>query len=336
MPTVNEMRLLDDAMSDLAGTFQRNRAMKQQEKRDAVRAELEREELGMRKADQAESQLYRQGQSAETARHHKALEDYQSEIKRAQQESNADRRNEAMFKIFSEMGQNGMLTDDALKAMEGEFSKRFGQAGVGVKLFKLPPKAAGTEPRAWQNPATKRNYTVYGNTIMDADRARAKRTIEEDPLNPGQMKERITQDLNEDELDQLLQKRAAPKTEGDPVTAARIKALQKQIEGEASKIGSGDETTGFMGFGEGREARIRRAQSKIEELQGKGKTPGPAPSAQPTPVNPPSAAAAPAGDRVRVISPEGKTGTIPRAKLNAALAKGFKLAEVEDEALGER
>lgn len=61
-------------------------------------------------------------------------------------------------------------------------------------------------------------------------------------------------------------------------------------------------------------------------IEGEGVAPGqPAPGAAPAPA--PAPAAAGQQGTVRVISPDGRTGTIPRSQLEAAQKQGFKLAQ---------
>lgn len=318
MPTIQEMRLLDDAMADLAGTLQRNKEFKARQRLADSENTRQDRELGlqermmqMRERSAGEEITQRREAASETARHHKALEDYQREIKALQSEGNADRRNEGMFKVFQEMGQNGMLTDEALKAMEGEFQKRFGNAGVGVRLFKLPPKVAGQAPEFHTDPETGTRFATHGNQMMHSGDTGETEVEETDP-DTGQRKIRRTRKLGPKALN------APTPAPEDPVTAARVAALREKIKAEAGKIAEGSETTLPLGLGASREGRIRGDQAKIEELLKR----------QPQAVNPPQAAApaeSGAGDLVRVITPKGERKRIRKADLEQALREGYKL-----------
>lgn len=148
--TVNELRVLNEAMSDLAGGLQARRAFRQRDREQRRREELDAAMLGLREQEQAgqreDRQATRAQQAAEAAdlsRHRAdtlaAQREHYGQLERSQTQARNDAQGNAQLRVLAEMAQNGMLTEEALGAMEKKFGEMLGGAGVGVKLFKLPP-----------------------------------------------------------------------------------------------------------------------------------------------------------------------------------------------------
>lgn len=177
------MQLLGNSFDDLSRTLMANRAMRQRAQENQDTLGLHREELDLRRGDQSDARAIRREDLAETTRHHGALENFQKAAAAAAKEENAAKRDEAMFKLLTTMGKEGMLTDDALRAMEDKFGEKFGAAGIGVKLFKLPPATAG-EPQYFTDPVTGQRKAVLGKTMQGSGSVGGDVTYRPDPSDP--------------------------------------------------------------------------------------------------------------------------------------------------------
>lgn len=316
--------MLNSSLEGLARVLMQRKELAAKDEEDKRKEELGRAMLGLRGQEVAETGASHRASAASQEAHQKRLEDYQKELIAAQKEGNADRRTQETFRIFSEMGKNGMLTDEGVNAMSQKLQEQFAPAGVGVKLFKLPP-ATKTEPGAWTNPKTGSEYSVFGNTILPADKPRGRVIYKPDPTNPeGPMVPTLTQDLSDEAIQNLIQQKTAPPaTSGDIIKDARLKKIEADLKAQADKIAAGDETTGLFGMGQGREKAIQELLTKKAALMGPAATP---PGALPAGLPPPAAAPAarPGEDRVRVMGPDGKIGTVPKSQLDQAIAQGFK------------
>lgn len=301
MPTVNEMRLLQGALRDLSGTFQNNRALDDRRREQAEREALERELLGLRR----EGLDLQRGDAAD-ARESRRMnfegnKAHQERLEEIRKEANADRRAQMGLEFLGDLNRNGELTDEGIEAMNAKFNEMFSKAGLGVTLFRKPDPAADGygEPRNWENPKTGRNYSVYGKSMLPADRTHATLTEEVDPLT-GETTRRISRSLTKEELAELQ-----------------------------TTIGLGEDPA---------VSPTPKQEAEIAEILSRPGVPagGPPPSrhrsgvlpATPPPATLTDGTAVPAAeDRVRVVSPSGKVGTIPRSQLAEAIKAGYSLLE---------
>lgn len=247
----HELEILNRAINDMGDTFKTNRALKEHKRERAEDLGLKREEMGMRREefglrrdDAADARDIRRQGMTQTGEHQAKMQEYQKSMLEAQKEQNASLRDERMFKIFADMGKEGMLTDEAIDKMSEAFNQKFGDAGLGVKVFRLP-SATQKEPKPYTHPTTGKNFLTYGNTILPADEPFAEVTEEPDPVT-GDIKRKTTR-----------------------------KVRPTDLNAEIDKINGNKAGT----------------------------------------------------ERVPVVSPSGKRGTIPRSQLQDALSKGFKQAQ---------
>jgi hypothetical protein len=283
-----DLALLLESADDLGDTFARNRLMKQRENEfNLTRADRTREsdldramrekEFGLRRDDAADLRAVRREGLAETGRHHAAIEDYQARLAGAKDEA-------AKWDILREMGKAGMLTEEGLDVMSKGMNEKFGELGVGVKLFKLPAAEGGT-PQFHTDPETGERFATHGKSLMRSPRPMADVTEEEDPIT-HEMKRKVSRKVPVSELDAEMQRLKLRSTDD---LNARGEATPDQ-EREMQDILAGP------------------------ALPAQGPPPGRvAQPPDPTRV-----------ERVAVISPQGKRGTIPRSQLQDALKRGFK------------
>lgn len=290
------MNLLNSALGDLAGTFQRNRALRADEDERRTRTGLDREmmalrlqEHGLRREDAADARSVRREGLQAGAAHQKRLEELAKE-------GNADKRAKMGLDFLAELNKSGQLTDEGLKAMEGKFGEMLGGAGIGVKLF----RAAETKGvKEYQHPRTKREFISYGNTLLPADEPTDTITEEIDELS-GEPKRKVTRRVKPGDLEAAMKagvggaSPSGPTSIEERIAAAKRGHLETQIEEQIQAIGKGDPGAGL--FSKSREQIIRDLQ---------GKMPGAA-AAQP-PQFPTEAAARAAGH---------KAGDVVRLMLN--------------------
>ncbi len=262
-----DLALLLAAGNDLGDAFQHNRDRRtrvdenaldraMREREGGLDRGLRREELGLRREDAADARgVRKQALESQTA-HQQRIEKYQQALAQA-------RDDDAKFGILGKMNEEGLLTDEGVNLMSEEINKKFGKAGIGVKLFKL-----GTGVRQKDAP-----YAEIEEPLGEPDPLTGKA--------PGSIKRRIP----ESEVGGYLQNR------GQAVAA------EKQFKRDDAAEGPTPEQ-----------------EAEMEAILGTA----------PQPAHGPPPGKADSEQRVNVISPDGKRGSIPRSQLKAALAKGFK------------
>lgn len=156
MPTVAEMELLNRAMGDLSGTFQRNRLMSEDARSRRVRESMEKELLGQRRSefDQTTGQRKKEFEAEQTHRKSQAdaLEAHRKRLEAIQATRRADERQAKVLEFLGDMNKSGQLTDDGLATLNAKFSEMLGAAGLGVKLFRVAPaKDSAFNTRAGRN-----------------------------------------------------------------------------------------------------------------------------------------------------------------------------------------
>lgn len=179
MPTVAEMDLLTRSLGGLANTFQQNRAIKQREREWDLDREMRREMMtsdqNFRRQEGERDREFRQTESGKDRelRQNELQEnrDWRAEMKNAQAIANAEQREARIFQILGEMNQHGALTEEGLATMQGMIEKKFGQAGIGVKLFRIPPANRAGQSTEAQNLALAEEYRRRANTAASSEEA---------------------------------------------------------------------------------------------------------------------------------------------------------------------
>lgn len=141
---IYEANLLDRGFSSLNDTLLRKRMMEQQAAEHAGNLALGRDELAQRMADRADMAANRKLALESQTEHQKRLEDYQKQLAAAKDEA-------TKWQIFENLGKEGLLTQEAVDRMSDEFNTKFAPAGVGVRMFKLPPPKPGFDTREGHN-----------------------------------------------------------------------------------------------------------------------------------------------------------------------------------------
>jgi hypothetical protein len=314
---IAEAELLDRSMGRLSDTLLRNRMMSEDKRRYetglglqrddiASRMGLQRDELTARMADREDARenrrLVLEGQAA-----------HQKRIEEIQKEGNESKRNQMYLEFLGDLNKTGQLTDEGLGVMEQKFNEQFGQAGLGVKLFR---RAAPTEPTVKDLGGGVRSVFMPGSkdqTVID-DRA----TVTEDPGDglTGPTR-KVTRRVAPEAVGPVTAPGlAGPPESGDPLAdamrAGKTAPLKKEMDEHLNAVRGGDEDYGLLNL-KSRPERIRELQRRMAELE------------DPTGFVPPAAAGA--TERVTVVAPDGKRGTIPKAQLQQALKEGYKLAQ---------
>lgn len=163
MPTVAEMELLNRSMSDLGNTFQRNRALTAQDREREAQARLNEEMMRLRREDSAAQNADRADARENRALSLKSQEAHQQRMQAYQQQLAAAKDEEAKWGVLQQMGKDGMLTEEGVAAMNEAFSKKLGEVGIGVKLFKLPT-ATDNKPQTWTHPDTGEKFVYNPRT----------------------------------------------------------------------------------------------------------------------------------------------------------------------------
>lgn len=163
MPTVAEMELLNRSMSDLGNTFQRNRALTAQDREREAQSKLNEEMMRLRRDDSAAQNADRADARENRALSLKSQEAHQNRLQSYQQQLLAAKDEEAKWGVLQQMGKDGMLTEEGVAAMNEAFSKKLGEVGIGVKLFKLPA-ATDNKPQTWEHPETGEKFVYNPRT----------------------------------------------------------------------------------------------------------------------------------------------------------------------------
>lgn len=311
-----DLAILLGSMDDLGDTFARNRLMRQRQNEfDLTRSDRTREsdldramrekEFGLRREDAADARAVRRESIDAQKSHYANTEAHQAQMADYQRQLLAAKTDEDKFQVLIQMGKEGMLTDDGLAKMSEAMNQKFGQAGIRVQLFRQPAATAKT-PTPYKHPTTGKEFVTYGNTILSADAPYAEVSdVTEDALGGG--KRTVTRkvpagDLQR-EMDRLEQKKTLDANEQGDVTPQQ----QKEIDAILSS------------------PVLTEDQMRPAPKGGVFSTNAPVPAVKqppvPTPVTPTPE------DRVMVISPAGKRGSIPRAQLSGALKQGYKLVQ---------
>lgn len=266
-------------MDRLGGTLLQNRMMKQRDDErssdrllsEAMRRDtlgLQRDELTSRDADRSDARENRRLSLEAQGGHQQRLE-------AIQKEGNETKRNQQYLQFLGELNKSGQLTDDGLAKMEEAFNQQFGDAGLGVKLFR---RAEPVEPTSKDMGDGVNAYWMPGSKAARFMDSSATVTEEPDEMGGG-VKRKVTRKVPVGDLDAAM-KGGQPESGGDPLRAAQLRKVDSDISSLADAIARGDGGT-FMGMGEGNEAKLKRAMAQRAAIQGGG--------------NPASPAVAPAG-----------------------------------------
>lgn len=290
MPTVAEMELLNRGMENLAGTFQRNRTLTEAERRAKADEALQREMLGQRRQEHSDTLGLHRETAASTAEHQKVLEQIQRESKALQERHYKLMAGTGLLTQLQKGLAEGTIKPEALKAAVGE-NPLLKELGLGVDIFQAPPADVGA-PEVWDDKASGRRFAYRKGSKEMHDLTPNAATVREEPGEFG----------------------------GPPKRTITRRLGPADLQAAMAELGGGE--------GEGEEAPDMEQTLKDLEsgqaLPAWGPTGAPAAGAKPAA----TATAQPApesGERVTVISPTGKVGTVPKAQLQQALAEGYKV-----------
>jgi hypothetical protein len=241
MPTLAEMKMLGDALDDLSGTFQRNRAMSAQERRDKAREELERMQL-------EDNRTYRKGQLEAEATEAKDRAANRASYLENQRQRNAESTaHEGRLEAY----QKQMLEKQETQAAIAGLEKQFELLERGVREGSIDSKEANRRAKAMvgaikQGPSLILRQTPFA-ALLDGEadlftspqKKKGRVVYKPDPNDPeGPLIPTVSQDLDEAEMQDLLrktgQRQPAPPPEPPPSRLDKIKDALKGPVGEAA------------------------------------------------------------------------------------------------------
>lgn len=294
------MELLHGSMRDLGHTLGRNRDRAAHQRDSDLDRRMREEEMGLRREDQQDARATRRAGYAAQQSHQQRMEGYQKQMLAAKTE-------EQKLAIWNDIVKSGAATQETLDAMGKAMSDKL---GVEVKL-QMPVK--DRKPKGFQVGNQKGIYNPEtGNFETEKPRAAGRRTLK----IGADGNETITQDLSKEELDAFMAKEG-PASAGGEADLGLLDTIKADTDVTEPRAGGGKGGRAGGLFRGGPVSRGRFVDEAMAEVE-RGNA---------IPAHGPPAAQAATGDRVTVIAPDGKRGTIPRAQLAEALKKGYKQAQ---------
>ncbi len=267
------MELLNRSMSDLGNTFQRNRALTAQDREREAQSKLNEEMMRLRRDDSAAQNADRADARENRALSLKSQEAHQQRMQTYQQQLAAAKDEEAKWGVLQQMGKDGMLTEEGVAAMNEAFSKKLGEVGIGVKLFKLPT-ATDNKPQTWEHPETGEKF-VYNPRTGNFEKSEnpSMTTISDEvDKDTGEVTSRkVSRRMTAAEFQKAMdeEKRSRQPKPGDPLEDAlregKTAPLRKEMDSHLSEIKKGDKDYGFLN-GKSRVDRVQELQRKMAEL----------------------------------------------------------------------
>lgn len=294
------MELLNRSMSDLGHTLQNNRALTLQDRDRQDRRKLDEEMMRIKRDDMASDRSFKEREVTAREEQTANQEKWRTDMLKNQQVQAGIKQVHDFYTSLETGVKNGTISPDVANARARKMVETMKQSTLMV--LESTPFAAllDGDKDIFKLPEKGRMKTREENNLELAEQYRQRAAAAAGPAGGGNSDRYLS-------IADRLERGGAP--EPDDMATITEKIMDE----------------GADQFAEPRATVTRKVpSSRLSEEMGKMKG---------TPVTPPPAAtattpaAAGATERVTVVAPDGKRGTIPKAQLQQALKEGYKLAQ---------